>query len=432
MALIEIIAQRPLRAEPSLLAPSLLVPTKADLTLSGQRDASELKVVFERANEFDLGDLTQTVEVVYGREGAPKRPLYRWGAANSTVSVQQGRRTVEATLTIGPYRYAQETRRASAWLLYDELIRGDALIRRIVDSIAVETQVDFEGDTTFDWAGSSETARWIYLLNNISLAPVLAAERGAPGPVQPLIERIYAYLAGEYLFDDAVRMLYDHFGLLTYVDYAYSDGLATLGPNPGSATLNAQLNPPPPLHFRAVHDAIPDDAPAYVSKRFTHALDLSVLPQEETLCEFIYDADGDTALSGQGLLPNSRHWLQYRTRASLNNIVADPFGAAVSDQARQVLGIVENVRAAWLECHLTQRQLFLGNRTCQATIRAPDTAEQVKALRPGNPVLIDGRGYWITELALDADDEEARLSLVDPQALTNDNYQAWLREVAAL
>ena len=182
-----------------------------------------------------------------------------------------------------------------------------------------------------------------------------------------------------------------------------------------------------------MHDAIPTTGvPSYVSKRFTHNLDLSVLPEEETLCEFIYDEDGDTALATQNLLPNSRHWLQYQSRTSLANVVADPFGPAVSDQARQVLGIVENVRAAWLECHLTQRQLFIGNRTCQATIRAPDTAAQVKALRPGNPVLIDGRGYWVTELALDADDEEVRLTLVDPQALTNSTYQAWLREVAAL
>ena len=233
MALIEIAARRPLSNNPRVLDTANLSPTKADLTLSGQRDASDLKVVFERANDFNLGDLTQTVEVLYGREGTVKTPLYRWGAADATVSVQQGRRTVEAHLTIGPYRYAQETRRASAWLLYDELIRGEALTQRIIDAIDVETQVDAEGGTSFDWAGSSEIARWIYLLNNVSLPPVQAAERGDPTPVQPLVERVYAYLAGEFLFDDAVRMLYDHFGLLTYVDYAYSDALATLGPSPG-------------------------------------------------------------------------------------------------------------------------------------------------------------------------------------------------------
>ena len=435
MSLIEIRTRRARTSGPGLTVVDL-PPAKADLTLSGQRDASELRVTFDRAEGIDLADLAQTVEAVYGRVGATKRPLYRWGAGHAQVALDQGRRTIEATLDIGPYRYAQETRRASAWLLYDELISnaGGAsdLSRRIIDSITVVTGMDREGNTQFDWNASSETARWVYMLNNNSLEAVMAAERGNRGYVQSLVERIYVYLAGMRVYDDAVRVLYEHFGLLTFVDYSYSNALGTIGPSPPSATAMAYGRTPPPLHFQSVYDPVPATAPSYTSKTFRHGLDLGIRPEEPVLVQFKYDAEGDTLPAALNLVPNADYWLRYKSRALLSDVIDDPFAASVSDQARQVQGIVEHVRAAWFEGHITQRQIFMPNRTCEATLRAPATAAEVIALTPGNAVMIDGRGYWITEMSLSGDTEIMRLALVDPSVVTNDTHAAWLNAIARL
>lgn len=452
MPLIEISTRRPDTDNAARLNIHRLVPTRADLSLSGQRDASECRLVFENVEEdFNISDLAQTVQVLYGRD--TKTALFRWGAADTTVSLQEGRRTVETELIIGPYRYAQETRNSSAFGLYDALIRdsgGSDLVQRLIDAVSVATRAQPDGSTTIYWDGSSEVARWLYLLhgaNALALAAVQRAEGGQRDEFDTLLDRIYKYLAGEFNYDDAVRFLFEHFGLLTYIDYSYSDTLGTIGPNPDSATLRNYGTTEAPLHFRAVHDPLPTSPapPSYASKRFQHDLNLSIRPQENILVQFKFDSEGDTVLRnvefprGTPLVPEAAYWMLFQGRLSgLTDIVAKGadtsplFQQAIDDQTRQVDGITESIRAAWFEGHITQRQIFMPNRTCEATIRAPDTAAELKLLLPGNPVMIDGRGYWITELRVNAETEEAAMELVDPTIVDNDNRAAWMNEIARL
>ena len=407
-----------------ITADQLPPPRKAELTVSGERDSGTVQASF--AGAIPRAALQYTSYVYYGSNF-----LWRVGADNVTYSNESGDWITNVTFRIGPYRYGKRTHFAGSHYLHD------LLVQNLPTYIRNDASFSFDANDMLVRARSSETAYWLW---------ILGGEERMAAQTDDVLGNLYInmyriVMAGTQLqFDIAARNLFHEWMVMVMVKPDY---LNRLYANESAIWLNWDKVREPDLIYRNLHDRIdpgrtPGLAAGYVipvvqDTLVRWPLQMTRREDEDTMLSFYYEGsdvpsanirdDPDNRGRKLVLRPGESYYRHGETERGI-----DSWTVGTSDP-REIAGFnaanpwilyspyqVPSLNHAHLEHYMVRLRNFFPNRQREVTAVAPESADDLMKLMPGNPVRVESTGedYWITELKVNTPPLTVELKLVYP------------------
>ena len=382
----------------------ILSPREATLTISGKRDASNIKANFDGA--LDIADWQQTITALYFGSD-----FHEWHCIGFAEDITEGRLTTQVELRSGPWRLTPGIRARNNITLRTYLLGnfgGDsgqfgnllnALIR-VRESTAVRGEIDIDYTTQLGY--------WNWLLNDRDFS---RSETAAGRPPTELQEELAATVLPQLTYDDAVDALFTKFYLMVVINLDYARG--------GNL-----------LSMHCVLDAIDEDDTDIVditatAKSYNRRRNPAVRHNE-----LVYVAYGDIEARKPGAdsitLPLVRNaagspyfgYMPVKAPGPPAETDAE-FKQRISDTLYFDPMLHRDFGHAQVAAELQQLGLYApGNRRATAEVVLPPTAAELDKLRPGGKVCYTigdtTRYYYITECNLQTPQGVLRLDLFAP------------------
>ena len=411
-------------------------PTSITITVSGKRFASYVDLEFEDVGDTFSPDYWRSTFRLFAFDPVSQVSsfLYRWGGSTASIEERGEARVYKVRLTPGGYRTNPSVLHLSnAQLektLYDYLtafVRGSMNLGQRTE---IAGGPEDDGDVLgYQYSNANTLTQWSSIIElgyNLANIPIpfdnYLPDLRRVTRAAKLLDRIVANTISAPTYDDRARILWDKFNLLTVLDLGVQSKLS------GTYSLPSTLTEP--THLKSQYVTIPNQPTAGTDLQPLIAIinpldDITNLDGLDNLLTVTYTRDWDLEIDqnepiiyNYELAPDGDDWDFVGNLDDAFDLAA--FNKWKADGADTTELNYRNSKILWeskglgqLQALLHQHELNKRNRTLQANVVTPPTAQQIVNLFPGNPVKIYGKGYWIIESSTNFPDLLTTLTLFD-------------------